>query len=64
MPYDLSKGAEYAICPCCGKRANLRDEIQSKFGWRTMQSGETIPQSYCYSCRTAQCQSGVPCKAQ
>ena len=63
MPYSLSSGNEYAECPCCGKKANSLNEIESKFGWRTMENGETIPQSYCRDCRSAHCEAGLPCKA-
>lgn len=60
MPYDKTS----ATCPCCGKKANNLDEIEIKFGWRTMESGKTIPQSYCRACRSAHCESGVPCKSK
>ena len=64
MPYSLSKGSEYAECPCCGKLADSLNKIEPKFGWRTMETGETIPQSYCRSCRTAHCEAGKPCKVK
>ena len=63
MPYSLIKGSEFAECPCCMKKANDLTEIGQKFGWRTMENGETIPQSYCYNCRNAKCEAGLPCKA-
>lgn len=63
MPYSLKNGYEYAECPCCGKCANSINEITVKFGWRTMDTGETIPQSYCRACRSAHCEKGKPCKA-
>ncbi|WP_298839736.1 hypothetical protein [uncultured Clostridium sp.] len=62
MPYSLSTGSEYAECPCCGKRANSLGEIEPNFGWRTMETGETIPQSYCRDCRSARCETGQSCK--
>lgn len=58
MPYNLS-----AECPCCGKTANSLDEIELKFGWRTMETSKTIPQSYCRACRSAHCEAGQSCKA-
>ena len=57
MPYKI-----YAECPCCGKAANSKGEIDSLFGWRT--TSEEIPQSYCRECRTAKCKAGEPCKVK
>lgn len=59
MPYG-----EYAKCPCCGKIAYGRDEIEDKFGYRNMGNDKIIPQSYCRACRSAHCEAGEPCKAQ
>ncbi len=55
MPYG-----EYAECPCCGKIAKGEDEIEKKFGYRTMENGKVIPQSYCRKCRSAHCEAGNP----
>lgn len=38
-------------CPHCGKTAKSRAQISLLFGWRTMESGEIRPQSWCYDCR-------------
>jgi hypothetical protein len=51
-----------AICPCCGKTANSKQEIDSLFGWRT--TSKEISQSYCRKCRAAHCEAGKPCKAK
>ena len=59
MPYG-----EYAQCPCCGKTAYGKDEIEQKFGYRDMGDGRYIPQSYCRKCRSAGCKKGQPCKAK
>lgn len=59
MPYG-----EYAECPCCGKIAYGRDEIEDQFGYRNMGNDKIIPQSYCRACRSAHCEAGEPCKAQ
>lgn len=59
MPYDL-----YAECPCCGKKANSFNEIESQFGWRTIDASKTIPQSYYRDCRKAHCEAGKPCKVK
>ena len=56
MPYTIE-----AKCPCCGKEANGKDEIDNLFGWRVV-NGKTIPQSYCYACRGAGCKAGESCK--
>lgn len=64
MPYNLTKGAEYAECPCCGKHADTQSNIEKEFGWRTMENGETIPQSYCRACRSARCEAEKPCKVR
>ena len=55
MPYG-----SYAECPCCEKIAKGEDEIEEKFGNRTMESGRVIPQSYCRECRSAHCEAGNP----
>jgi hypothetical protein len=54
MPSTLS-----AQCPCCGKTANgdLK-EIESLFGFRNMENGKTIAQSYCRVCRSKHCSPG------
>lgn len=57
MPYG-----QYAQCPCCGKTAHGKSEIEEKFGYRNMGDGRNIPQSYCRECRSAGCESGKPCK--
>ena len=54
---------ESTQCPCCKKKAESKDEINSFFGWREV-SGKTIPQLYCYKCRTAKCTKGEPCKVK
>ena len=59
MPYG-----EYAQCPCCGKTAYGREEIEQGFGYRNMGDGRHIPQSYCRRCRTAHCEADKPCKAK
>lgn len=59
MPYTI-----FAQCPCCKKEAHSKNEIEEKFGWRTMENGETIPQSYCRECRIAHCEAGFPCKVR
>lgn len=59
MPYTL-----YAECPCCGKRADSLNEIEANFGWRIMDAGKKIPQSYCRDCRKARCEAGKPCKVK
>lgn len=58
MPYGA-----YAQCPCCGKMAHGREEIEALFGYRNMGDGNIIPQSYCRSCRSARCEAGKLCKA-
>lgn len=59
MPYTIR-----AECPCCQKMANGKNEIDLKFGWRKMDNGEEIPQSYCRACRSANCVAGKPCKVR
>lgn len=59
MPYKIN-----ATCPCCNKQANGYDEITEKFGWRTMENGKKIPQSYCRACRKAGCVASEPCKVR
>ncbi|MDU4889425.1 MAG: hypothetical protein E6344_04520 [Clostridium sp.] len=55
MPYGV-----YAECPCCGKTAKGEQEIEQEFGYRTMEKGKVIPQSYCRVCRSAHCEAGNP----
>lgn len=55
MPYG-----EYAECPCCKKVAKSKQEIEIKFGYRRMENGKIIPQSYCRECRSARCVAGMP----
>lgn len=57
MPYTIK-----AQCPCCKCEANGVKEISKIFGWRDMENGETIPQSYCNACRGAKCVAGEACK--
>lgn len=64
MPYSLLAGNEYAECPCCGRRAKSLNAIEKEFGWRTMEKGETIPQSYCRACRGAHCIANEPCRVK
>ena len=59
MPYTIR-----AECPCCRKVATSKNEIERLFGWRTMENGEEIPQSYCRDCRGARCEAGQPCKVK
>lgn len=56
MPYSL-----IAECPCCGKEA-LDDinKIEELFGFRKMDDGRKIPQSYCRVCRSSKCEAGNP----
>lgn len=59
MPYG-----EYAQCPCCGKTAYGKDDIEQEFGYRNMGDGRCIPQSFCRECRSAHCEAGKPCKVK
>jgi len=59
MPYGT-----YAECPCCRKVAKGEQEIEEKFGYRNMENGDRIPQSYCRACRSAGCKSGYPCRVK
>ncbi len=59
MPYG-----EYAQCPCCGKTAYGKDNIEKKFGYRDMGDGRIIPQSYCKKYRSAGCKAGYHCKVK
>ena len=59
MPYGV-----YAECPCCGKIAYKQEQIEKNFGYRKMDNGKIIPQSYCRACRSAHCEAGKPCKAK
>lgn len=49
-----------ATCPCCGKKAEGKDQIEEFFGWRRINDDKTIPQSYCRTCRNAKCAKGSP----
>jgi len=51
MPYTETT----AECPCCGKKAKTKDEIETLFGYRNMGDGRHIPQSYCRECREKGC---------
>lgn len=54
MPYELR-----AECPCCNVVAQGSiEEIERVFGFRKMEGGITIPQSYCRRCRGAKCSPG------
>ncbi len=64
MPYSLISGKEFAECPCCTKRADDLDKIEELFGFRNMDDGRRIPQSYCRDCRAAKCEAGSPCKVK
>ena len=57
MPYG-----EYAQCPCCGKTAYGKDNIEKKFGYRDMGDGRIIPQSYCKKYPSAGCKAGYHSK--
>ena len=46
MPYG-----DYAECPNCGKVAYGKVGIEEEFGYRNMETGKTIPQSWCRDCR-------------
>ena len=53
MPYGTNAtGEQWAECPRCGKIANGKAEIEAKFGYRTMENGNVIPQSHCRACRS------------
>ncbi len=56
MPYGV-----YAECPCCGKVAYGKDEIEQKRGYRNIGGCKMIPQSYCRTCRSAHSVAGEPC---
>ncbi len=55
MPSILS-----ATCPCCNTQVSgdLK-EIDQVFGFRIMQGGKQITQSYCRKCRKKHCGTGV-----
>jgi len=59
MPYG-----EYAQCPCCGKTAYGKDNIEKKFGYRDMGDGRIIPQSCCRKYRSVGCKAGYHCKVK
>ena len=59
MPYG-----EYAQCPCCGKTAYGKDNIEKNFGYRDMGDGRIIPQSYCKKYPSAGCKAGYHCKVK
>lgn len=49
----------FAECPCCHKTAKGDlNQIKELFGFRNMQNGKQIPQSYCRVCRSKKCGSG------
>ncbi|EIU7559075.1 MULTISPECIES: hemagglutinin [Providencia] len=50
MAYEI-----YAECPCCEVTADSINEIEEVFGFRIVQNGEKIPQSYCKICRGLRC---------
>jgi len=51
MPYNLN-----AKCPYCGKTVNNDlNKIEELFGFRTMENGKKIPQSYYKVCRSKKC---------
>ena len=51
MPSTLN-----AKCPCCGKEANGDlNKIEEIFGFRKMEDGKRIAQSYCKNCRSKKC---------
>lgn len=48
-----------AKCPCCNKTAKGDiNKIEEIFGFRNMDSGKRIAQSYCRVCRRKKCGSG------
>ena len=49
-----------AECPCCGRKAKGKNELEELFGWRNIDRNKTIPQSYCRICRSAKCKVGNP----
>lgn len=60
---------EFAKCPCNDRGcttpiAHGREEIERLFGYRTMDDGKVIPQSFCRACRSARCEAGKPCKVK
>jgi len=55
--------SEYAQCPCCGVEAEGDyNTIDGVFGWRNVNNGRRIPQSYCHDCRSARCSADEDCK--
>ena len=64
MSYTETENDETAQCPCCGKAAKGKNNIEVEFGYRNRGDGRVIPQSYCRACRIAHCESGKPCKAK
>ena len=57
MPSTLN-----AKCPCCGKTANGDlNEIEKYFGFRNMENGKKIAQSYCKNCRSKNCSPSRLC---
>ena len=46
ITYEVPK-----TCPQCPKIANTFEEIDEKFGFRTMENETIIPQSWCRECR-------------
>lgn len=57
--YDAMSGAERldrlakAKCPRCNRRAYSEPAVESEFGYRTMEDGKVIVQSWCRICRAA-----------
>ena len=39
-------------CPKCGKTACTAQELQEKFGYRTINTGSATNQSWCKKCRS------------
>lgn len=50
MPYEIR-----AECPCCKVTSSGINDIKKVFGFRKLQNGEEIPQSYCRTCRKLHC---------
>jgi hypothetical protein len=59
MPYRIE-----AECPCCGKKKEGLNDVEKFFGFRKMENGEEIPQSYCRACRSAGCKKNEQCKVK
>lgn len=51
-----------AKCPCCGvSTTGDLNEIENVFGFRNMNNGKKICQSYCRNCRSKHCRVGFKC---